>query len=107
MDHGIQPRLRYKSVANVSYSHDRKARSRSSVLLPGYKPDPRTAAGTHTTLKPTASKVAQALRVCSGDVTTAIVLQPLARAIARILSASVRVVVTESVSYTHLTLPTI
>ncbi len=75
-------------------------------MLPGYSPDSRTVAGTHTTLKPTASKVAQALLVCSGDVTTASVFQPLVRAIARILSASVRVVVTESINIVGVAAPT-
>ena len=74
-------------------------------MLPGYSPDSRTVAGTHTTWKPTASKVAQALLVCSGDVTTAIVFQPLVRAIARILSASVRVIVTESTNIVDVVAP--
>ncbi len=75
-------------------------------MLPGYSPDSRTTAGTHTTWKPTASKVAQALLVCSGDVTTATVFQPLVRAIARILSASVRVIVTESTNTVDVVTPT-
>ena len=60
----------------------------------------RDAAGTHTTRKPTASKVAQALRECRGEVTTATTLQPRGHATWRILSASVRVDDTESMKIT-------
>src|SRR5438128_11256139 len=68
--HGIQPRLRYESVAKVSYSEDRNARNRSSALLPGYKPHSRIAAATHTTLMLIARQVRADRAVCVGGLTT-------------------------------------
>src|SRR6185503_13950951 len=63
-------------------------------------PDSLTLAGTQITLNPTASKVAQALLVCSGDVTSATVFECRGLAIDHICKASVRLVSMESTKIT-------